>query len=116
MPETWPATVPQAVLIDGYDEPEAEDAIHTDMEVGPPKSRRRATSTPREAKWSILLTPSQFEEFKTFYRTTLVSGTLSFNFTHPVEGGTVVVKFRETPKPKALGTRYRIDMELWVFP
>jgi hypothetical protein len=55
-------------------------------EVGAPKMRSRSTANGATASCYFILTPTQLGVFNTFYETTLVSGALPFDWTHPILG------------------------------
>ena len=50
----------------------------TDMDSGPQRMRRRFSSVQAPISFKVLMTDSEFEEFKTFYKTTLEDGTKWF--------------------------------------
>jgi len=113
---TWPVTLPDYVLQDGYLEQPPENTIRTKMDVGPPKARRRATSAPRPIKCRQHMTAAQVVTFDTFYVTTLKSGSLPFEWQHPRTGSTVNFMFTEPPSYTPIGAEFYVDMSLEVMP
>ena len=113
----WPATLPQTLLLQGYGESPGENQLRSPMEVGPAKVRRRATSAPRKVTGSLYLSASQLDDFKTFYNTTLLSGTLRFTWDDPTDTGTTVeMRFSEVPTWSAQETLFELSMTIEILP
>jgi hypothetical protein len=86
MTQSWPAGVPYKVQMDSWEIVEPyQKPLRTDFEAG--NSRRRVLVSDVRAKmnYAWLFTTSEFNTFKTWVKTTLQSGTLSF--TMPVWDG-----------------------------
>lgn len=79
----WPGTLPQDVLLDGYSYQPGNSLAATDMDVGPPKVRRRSTSAPAAEQWAMVLTYAQKVEFEAFFAEQLAQGALTFEFGEP---------------------------------
>lgn len=94
----WPGGLPATPLIDGYNEAEPDNRVRTEMAVGPPKMRRRATAGIRQFAIKLNLSKAQVETLSAFYRSTLSDGVLAFDFTHPRLGTTVSMRFAERPR------------------
>lgn len=97
MPVSWPATLPVAPLVNGFDLKLRSNAVDTQVEVGPPMSRRRGTSQNAEAGINFRLTPAEWEDLEEFYRNT-VNETDLFTFTHPITLGAITCKFMSAPE------------------
>lgn len=112
----WPATLPQSPLIEGFEYEFGEGAIHTEMDIGPPKSRRRSSSVAEPLIYPILVDMTQLSDLKTFFYTTTGMGVSPFNM--PTPFGTKLVKFTKAPKPKVAGRHdlFRVDLELVILP
>jgi len=76
----WPSTLYGTILKDGVQETPPDNIIRTDMEVGPPKVRRRGTAAVRKFTFQMFLSGTLLAIFDTFYVTTSKSGSLAFNF------------------------------------
>jgi len=98
----WPATLPQTVDRDGYDETFVDTTIRTQMDAGEPKTRRRFTAGIQPIVIRLRLTDTQVTTLETFFKTDTASGSLPFNWTHPRKGTAVVMKFKGPPKIRAL--------------
>ena len=113
----WPATLPTELLAQGYGEAPGDNRLRSPMEVGPPKVRRRATSSPRKISGNVLLTEDQLDDFKTFYDTTLLSGTLRFTWNDPTAPTIEVeMRFDEIPSWVVQGVDYNVSMTLEILP
>jgi hypothetical protein len=113
----WPATLPQTLIMDGYGEAPGENQLRSNMEVGPAKMRRRATSAARKVSGSLILTLAQLAYFKTFYNTTLLGGTLRFTWLDPTDSTTTVeMRFSKTPSWVAEDIHFRVSMSLEILP
>lgn len=94
----WPASLPQILEIDGYDEAFPNAMLRTAMETGPAKRRRRFTAAPAPIKGTLTLTVAQRATLKSFFETDLQMGALSFDWTHPVTGVTASFAFVSPPR------------------
>ena len=115
----WPSTIPQIPLADGYSNGFANNLITSQVDYGPPKVRRRATSAMTPMSFSMRMTAGEFDDFKEFFEETLYSGSLSFNFPHPETGVDCVARFSPTQPPKwgSVGaTDYMVSISLEVYP
>jgi len=117
MPSAWPGCLPDYILQDGFEEELPTNSIHTQMDVGPPKSRRRATSAPTPMHWRIYMTKSQTEVFDEFFNTTLEGGSLTFTKDHPRLETSQTFKFTGQPRyTPASGLSYYADMDVIMLP
>lgn len=79
----WPATLPQSLLLRGYEERFQDNVLRSPIEGGPPKQRRLYTNVPRSVTGVQLLNGTQLAALETFYYTTLRSGVVAFTWTLP---------------------------------
>lgn len=94
---TWPASLPQTPLIDGYQEAFPDVRLRTVMDAGPAKMRRRYTAAVTPIECRMVLTAAQVATLKTFYDTTLTGGTASFSWSNPRTSSAVTFRFAEVP-------------------
>lgn len=73
----WPASLPKFRL-DGYAETVGENVLREEMDVGPNKTRRRATVVPVSVTGTVVMTKSQFATWQNFYTNVLFHGTVAF--------------------------------------
>lgn len=80
---SWPTTLPEFVLREGFREGFKDLVIRSKMDTGASKRRRRFSDGPEEHKFPLFLTSAELDIFKEFYETELASGALSFQKIHP---------------------------------
>jgi hypothetical protein len=80
---SWPSSLPQYVLEQGYTEALADQFIETSMDAGSPKRRRRFTRENRQFSISLACTDLQSQVFEQFYDIMLGGGSLPFDWVHP---------------------------------
>lgn len=115
---TWPATLP-APALNTLTESPPKNAISTQMDKGPAKTRRRTTANVRPLKFSLKLTPAQTATLDTFFDVTTYSGVDEFNYTHPRTGAAVSARFKPDWVPdykEAEGAVYICSIELEIMP
>jgi hypothetical protein len=113
----WPGTLPAAILVDGTQEQAPKNTIRTEMDAGPPKVRQRFTAGIRPIKGSLKLTKAQVETLDVFYVTTLKSGSLRFDWTHPRTGAATEFRFTAPPSYTSQGQdTWTAQLELEVLP
>lgn len=118
MVDAWPATLPQCFIV-GYSDGEGDSLVETQPDMGPPSSRSRSTSVVRPLSGAMRMTKAQIAILDTFYKTTLVRGSLPFNFTDPTFGGTILVKFPKGSQPtwqQSSPGMYRVNVSLSILP
>jgi len=114
---SWPGCLPDYVLQDGYDESLPNYSIHTEMDVGPPKSRQRDSNMPAPMHMRVYMTRAQTEILDEFYETVLAGGSLTFTKDHPRLETTATMKFTGPPRyTSASGLSYYADMDVIVLP
>jgi len=114
----WESTLPQELTTDGYSQSAADNLLRTSMDTGPAKVRRRATSAPRPVGGTVIMDETQLATFKTFYATTILGGSLRFNWVDPDDGSTAVeMRFTSPPSWTVLGgDLYRVTLALEILP
>jgi len=73
----WPEALPSFLLRD-WSYGKQTSILKSDMEIGPPKRRKRTTAEGGSLTGSIEIDQQQFEVFKTFVESTLSGGINSF--------------------------------------
>lgn len=94
---TWPTSLPQYVLEQGYNEQLPDQTVETQMDTGPVKVRRRFTVAPRRFGVVVVMDPDQIAVFEEFYGDTLAGGSLSFDWVHPRTRVSKTFRFRKPP-------------------
>lgn len=118
MSVSWPASLPQYVLTQGYAETAPKNAIRTEMAAGPAKVRRRTTADVRVIACQLRLTHAQRATLDGFYLTDTASGSLSFAWVHPVTRDSAEMRFVEPPLygPAAASTHLIASLKLEILP
>jgi hypothetical protein len=80
---SWPATLPQCPLLNGFDEQPQPNVTAFKPEVGPIKARRRSTAKAWVTSMTFHFTNTQLDAFNTFFEATLEDGSLPFTMQHP---------------------------------
>jgi hypothetical protein len=115
---SWPASLPQRPLADGFSETPPNLLVRSAADFGPAKARRRATAGVTKLKAAFRLSPAQLATFRTFFAADLQGGALTFSWTHPVTGA--VDAFRIVPPPTiepiAAGMAWRVSLDLELLP
>lgn len=96
---SWPGTLPDFVLRNGYREGFKKMMQRTQMDSGFAKRRRRFTDAPEQRVWPVEMTSDQLDLFRTFFETDLEGGALSFDRTDPRTGDTKDYAFTKAPDP-----------------
>ena len=107
---TWPASLPQKPLRDGFSEVGGVNVIRTPMDKGPARTRRLSRLV-KPIQVTFLMTKAQIVTLEDFVENTLF-GVRRFNFTHPRKLTAVEVRIL----PKEGGESYsmsRISTDFW---
>jgi len=119
MPNAWPATLPQYLLLDGASLGIGDGLAEYQPDTGPPISRRRTAAVVRPLTGSMILSDAQVSIFEAFFVDTLMNGALPFTFPDPRTRATVLVKFTKRQLPAMAprgGDNYQISLNLLVLP
>jgi len=111
--ETWPVTLPQVLLSDGYGEKANPYVVRTDMEVGPTKARRRVSSGVTDIQGRLVLTTAQVVILDNFYLNT-VNCVDSFSWVHQRTKAASVYRFVEAPEYTHLEGKWNVSLSLEI--
>lgn len=115
----WPATLPAALLRNGFGHAFPSDAVEFAPEIGPPMTRRRSTAGAEPVSGAINVDRAQYETFVAFWRDTLRSGTLPFTWRHPIRSEEIVTMQFTGGRPQTSpvsGGLFRISLSLLILP
>jgi len=119
MADAWPSELPQCLIV-GYSEGLGDGALEYKPDQGPAISRRRTTAVTRLLSGQMRMTRAQISGMRAFIDTTLLGGTLPFEFPDPtVIGGTLLVKFGKGELPswqQVTGGIFRVNLSFTVLP
>jgi hypothetical protein len=103
----WPSTLPKPNP-DGYEEIMPDNAIRSDMDIGPAKVRKRGTSATTKYVLSFEMDNDGVNTLETFFSTTINDGVDTFDMDDPRNGTTETFRMIGPPKTVAItGTWFR---------
>ena len=117
----WPSSLPQEGFLP-QDDVRVDARLRTRMDAGREKVRRRYSATTRQITIPMRLTGTQRQTLDTFYNDTLKEGSLSFNWTDPVDDSAVSMRFLSPPRFRVIlgGTtsnrEWRATLRLEILP
>lgn len=112
----YPASLP-APLIGSLKESKPDLLIRTSMDAAVDKVRRRYSQGATKLSYQIILEESQVSTLDTFYTTTIKSGSLTFDYTHPRTGASVTARWINPPTYELLNYKhYKVTVELEILP
>ncbi len=94
---TWPITLPETFIRDGYKESPPNNLSRGKTDTGPAMVRKKTSANIRPVQGRLALTHAQVEILDDFYETDLASGALSFDWTHPRTGIAAEFRFLSPP-------------------
>lgn len=86
----WPESLPQ---LSDVEFEVIDTRVISPTEMGPAKMRNRYTFAPINVTGRLVCSYQQTVEFLNFYSTTLVNGSLTFNWEHPVTDAASEMRF-----------------------
>lgn len=118
---TWPVGLDTYLSVVGFKEIPGKNTISQPMAYGPPKKRKRTTTTPTQITGTMLMTYDELAIFDSFYNDTLQSGVLTFDgLPHPRTRATDVTwqfSGEEPPEYTPEGSlTFRVSMRLQILP
>lgn len=114
---SWPTSLPQLALLDGYQEQAVDNVIRSSVDQGPEITRPKYPATPVDFTFSLVLTSVQCTALDAFYDATLNFGTAAFDWLHPRTGVAASLTFRAPPGYQGVGGGYfRTTLALRVWP
>jgi hypothetical protein len=107
----WAPDLPQCFLRESYQLQPTDNVLREEMEIGPPKQRRRSTVQVVHVQASMQFTAEQRRNFLIYYRKVILEGTVAFALEDP-DG--IVQHYTMTAPPSLApqGTGWRCAMAL----
>ncbi len=96
---SYPASLPDDFLQADFSESAPDNVIASDMDVGPPKTRRRSSAAVRKISGNVLMTSAQVATHDTFFTATLYDGAEPFDWTDPRTGANVSYLYQPGSPP-----------------
>jgi hypothetical protein len=113
--DAWPISLQQKMDVSGFQKKYGSTRVSSTTSVGPAKVRSRYTDGIDVYETQTTLDFSDVATFETFYKTTIVNGTLPFTFTDPFTLTTQVFRFvpDSDPSIRPLGGRVFTLSMVW---
>jgi hypothetical protein len=97
----WPISLPQFET--NVELTQQQGFVRSPTEIGPSKQRKRFTAVSKYYSGTLFLTRDQRNTLESFYEDDLGYGSLSFDFTDPIDNSTTVAaRFMSPPSYSAL--------------
>lgn len=113
----WPETLPQDVLVQGYQATLPDGAVRTSMDSGPEFARQRFTAAPEPFSATIRVDKEEYRTLVAFYVNDTAHGTIPFDWHHPITKDVAAMQFTGPPRVTAAsGLYYDIQLSLQVLP
>ena len=112
----WPTTLPKDLLQRGYGQSSPDVVIRSNMDVGPAKSRRRATAGVMPVTGRLILTLTELGYIRTFHDTTLLGGSLRFTWKDPISRVSKELRFTAPIKWQVTNGLYDVALEMEILP
>ena len=91
---TWPSAIEQNVEVPGYRAQDPDTILETSMEAGKPMRDRNMRGGEKEIiTCTVWIKATDKDAFDTFYRDTLKSGVLAFDWKHPITQAATTFEF-----------------------
>lgn len=90
---SWPSSLPQKFDQDSFSERPQKNTVRANTSMGPGKIRRRFTAAYITMSGSMLMTPSQLTDFKSFFHTVTKGGSEAFDWQHPIDESQISARF-----------------------
>lgn len=117
---TWPASLPQNLMVEGLRVTQQKNAVRQEMAAGPVFQRRRFSAVSTTVEGAMLLDTTQYDTFWDFYNNTLGGGVTEFDWKHPITGDSVTMQFNVDQVPNAQNVRsgelVRLTLSLEILP
>ena len=109
---TWPTSLPQRPLRNGFGGSIESGRVSSQPEHGPQQYRRRFTATEDPLNATYRMTFDQWQTVKNFYKNTTANGSLPFDWPEPMTGSTISVTFAEPPSFTTASAPDRLDVTI----
>lgn len=114
---TWPGSLPQRPLLDGFSSTFQDGTLRPEVDSGPSLTRPRFSAVSEYISARMVLTTTQRTTLETFYHTTLVEGSDTITWVHPVDGSAITAKFMKPPAYRALSAdRWEVVLSYEILP
>jgi len=109
---TWPETLPDRLLAQGFSKQPQNNVLRTAMDAGPNKARRRYTARAVTVSGRQVFDKAQLEHFEQFYHLVLADGVLRFTFADPLTLEKAQFRFTGDYVVTEIGGLFEVALEL----
>src|SRR5690554_6657207 len=114
---SWPAGLPQELVVEGYGQSAADTLLTSQTDKGPGKRRRRTTAGVEPVQGRLLCSGDELESLRAFFRTTLGDGALRFAWADPASGEPCEMRFTQPISWRARGgDLFDVTLQLEILP
>jgi hypothetical protein len=114
---TWPLTLQQKVEASQFELVFGETRIKSNVDVGPVKVRSRFTDAVDQYRAAIFLDSAEYDDLRTFYKTTLNNGTDYFTWVDPIDSSAASFRFISPPRISSMGgAKFTVSLALERLP
>lgn len=113
---SWPPSLPQRPLIDGYRETAPDLVVRSRPDLGQAKTRRRATGGVTQFQMVFRMTTGQLATFRTWLRSDIQDRALSFAWSHPITGAAGNFRIVDSPQYEPAGPSWRVMLVMEMLP
>lgn len=112
--ETWPASLQQYPLREGYGVQMGDGRVITRMQQGAPRARRIYIGVPKKFTVSYIFDQTQWATFENFWETTLLGGVLTADLPVKTSAGNVTIEglITKVSKTTLKGQSVKIMLEV----
>lgn len=121
MAQTWPISLPDSPLLDGYETRRKNSKLRTSVDAGLDKVRNRYRAVPVEVSEAFIMSKSEKEAFQNFHDNTCDGGAERFIRDNPETGISREYRFIDEPAYLVIGHDktgpiYRVELFLELMP
>jgi len=114
---TWPASLPQQLDQDGYQETEGKGVVRSQIEGQHTQARPRSTAVPGPLNGNLTMTGAQVSVLDSFYCNDCALGSRRFQWIDQTTGMTAMFRFTASPEFTTVGPDlYVAALKLEVMP
>lgn len=112
----WPAALPQAFLLDTFQQTLPDTLLRTQPEAGPAIVRRRFSTATTPVSGEMFMTAAQRATFTEFWTETIAYGSAQFEFPAQIGTGTWTVRLTAPPVFRPVAAYWRVALEMEILP
>lgn len=116
MAQVWPPALQDYVNEESFGIQTGSTVLVSDMDVGPPKKRRRFTRSVDKFEVTITIDAADYLTMYNFFDSTLNGGVEQFEFNHPITGVPTNFRMNEPKYTPKGGATFMVQMSWEAMP